>query len=258
MTGLDALLLALGAAAGVATLAGGWLALRFSDRIHLILGFSAGAVVGVALFDLLPEALRLGKGEGDPAFLTGMVAAGFFTYLVIDRVLLIVSSRESGHRGHLGAGSLTIHSVLDGLAIGLGFQVSAAVGGILAIAVLAHDFSDGINTVNLSLAGSSGTRAARRWLIADAVAPLLGILISRLIVVPSEKLSMILAAFAGFFLYIGASELLPDSHHRHPRVWTTIATLAGAALILGVVTLAGPQDQAGRDPSARIASAFRS
>ena len=238
MMSFDALLVALGVTTGVATLIGGWLALRFADRIHLVLGFSAGAVIGVALFDLLPEALRLGRAATDPALVSGIVALGFFGYLIVDRVLLIASSEESGRRGHLGAGSLTIHSMLDGLAIGLGFQVSTGVGAILAIAVLAHDFSDGINTVNLTLAGSSGTRAARRWLLADAVAPLVGILISRLIVVPRQELALIIAGFAGFFLYIGASELLPDSHHRHPRAWTTIATIAGAALIYGVVTIA--------------------
>ena len=239
MMTLNVLLAAIGVAAGLATLLGGWLALRFAARIHLVLGFSAGAVIGVALFDLLPEALRLAHAARDPALVTSVVALGFFGYLLIDRALLVFSTRDLGHRGHLGAGSLTIHSFLDGLAIGLGFQVSTAVGAVLAIAVLAHDFSDGINTVNLTLMGSAGRRAARRWLLADALAPLGGILVSRFVLVPQSALAVIIAAFAGFFLYIGASELLPDSHHRHPRAWTTIATLIGAGLIYAVVTLSG-------------------
>jgi ZIP family zinc transporter len=239
MMTLNGLLAAIGLAAGLATLSGGWLALRFASCIHLVLGFSAGAVIGVALFDLAPEAFRLARATRDPAEITGVVALGFFGYLLIDRALLIFSTRDMGHRGHLGAGSLTIHSLLDGLAIGLGFQVSTAVGLVLAIAVLAHDFSDGINTVNLTLAGSASRGAARRWLFADAFAPLCGILISRFIVVPRGVLAILIAAFAGFFLYIGASELLPDSHHRHPRAWTTIATLMGAGLIYAVVTLSG-------------------
>ena len=236
---LNVLLAAIGLAAGLATLLGGWLALRFASRIHLVLGFSAGAVIGVALFDLLPEALKLAGADQDPRLVTTVVALGFFGYLLIDRALLIVSTRDLGHRGHLGAGSLTIHSFLDGLAIGLGFQVSTAVGSVLAIAVLAHDFSDGVNTVNLTLVGSAGRPAARRWLLADALAPFAGILVSRLIVVPQGALAIVIAAFAGFFLYIGASELLPDSHHRHPRAWTTIATLMGAAVIYAVVSLSG-------------------
>ena len=52
----------------------------------------------------------------------------------------------------------------------------------LTVAVLAHDIADGVNTVNLSLSGRHDRRVARRWLAADAAAPLLGIAASRLIV----------------------------------------------------------------------------
>jgi len=234
----DALLAGLGLATGAATLAGGELALRFEKRLHLILGFSAGAVIGVALFDLLPEALQLDAGARGASVVAALVAVGFLAYLVVDRVLLIASRERTAHRGHLGAGSLTVHSTLDGLAIGLGFQVSAAVGAVLALAVLAHDFSDGVNTINLSLAGSRDPKIARRWLIADAAAPMAGIALSRLLTVPRQDLAVIIALFAGFFLYIGASELLPDSHHRYPRAWTTAATVIGAGLIWTVVRLA--------------------
>jgi len=233
----DALLVVLGLATAGATLAGGALALRFENRLHLILGFSAGAVIGVALLDLLPEALKLAAAQR-PSAVAGLVAAGFLAYLAVDRALLIASRQRTAHRGHLGAGSLTVHSTIDGLAIGFGFQVSAAVGTVLALAVLAHDFSDGVNTVNLSLAGSKDPAVARRWLLADAAAPMAGIAASRFIALPQSDLAIVLALFTGFFLYIGASELLPDSHHRYPRAWTTVATLVGAGLIWLIVSLA--------------------
>ncbi len=231
-SGSDLLLVALGLATAAATLLGGSLALRFEKQVHLILGFSAGAVIGVALFDLLPEAVSLGQGAAGPTDVVAMVAAGFLGYLVLDRSLRLATGGESGPRGHLAAGSLTVHSFLDGLGIGLGFQVSSAVGVVLAMAVLAHDFADGINTVNLSLAGSGRPGLARRWLLANAMAPMLGIGVSRLIAVPPAQLGLLIATFAGFFLYIGAAELLPESHRRHPHPWTTMSTLLGAALIL--------------------------
>jgi ZIP family zinc transporter len=242
---LDLFLAALAAATGAATLIGGWFGLRFTRRLPIILGFSAGAVIGVALFDLLPEALELrGAATGAIAnsgtVVTACAAAGFLGYLTLDRAVLMAGGGGVGHRGHLGAAGLTLHSLLDGLAIGLGFQVSAAAGLVLALAVLAHDFSDGLNTVTVSLAGSAGERAARRWLLADAIAPAVGIAAGRLIEVPGATLSLILAAFSGFFLYVGACELLPESHRRHPRMGTTAATLAGAALIWLVVRLASP------------------
>lgn len=234
-----AVLAAIGLAAAAATIVGGTLALRFADRVHLILGFSAGAVIGVALLDLLPEALELGRGVAGDGGVTSLAAGGFLAYLVADRALLMLAGGRAQHRGHFGAGALTVHSLLDGLGIGLGLQASLAVGLALTVAVLAHDLADGVNTVNVSLTGSKDPTIARRWLFADAAAPMVGIVASRLIVLPPGALGMVIAVFSGFFLYIGASELLPESHHRHPRAWTTVSTVLGVALIWAVVRLSG-------------------
>src|SRR4051812_37282273 len=143
------------------TLLGGAFALKFKDKLHLILGFSAGAIIGVAFFDLLPEAIELGSKSYDIAFITSITALGFIVYTILDRFVFFHSHHHEEHaedqvnkRGMLGAGSLSMHSFLDGAAIGLAFQVSEAVGTIVAIAVLVHDFSDGINTVNLILKNS--------------------------------------------------------------------------------------------------------
>jgi ZIP family zinc transporter len=229
----ELLLILLGLAAAAATLVGGTVALRLSRRLHLILGFSAGAVMGVALLDLAPEALELSRA---PATAFAFMAAGFMAYLAADRAL----AASGGRRGHLGAGSLTLHSLMDGLAIGLSFQVSAAAAAVVTLAVLAHDVSDGINTVNVSLAGSAGRLWARRWLMADAAAPIVGIFLSRLVRISPANLGLTLAAFAGFFLCIGASELIPASHQRHPKAWTTVSTMLGCAAIWLVVRLAAP------------------
>jgi zinc transporter ZupT len=233
-------LLLIGIATGISTFVGGLLALKFKDQIHLILGFSAGAVIGVALFDLLPEALDLGQQYHSLHTLTAVVAVGFLAYMVLDRSILLLTSHkhEGGHSGHVGAGSLTIHSFLDGLGIGLAFQVSPMLGAVVAIAVLVHDFSDGINTVNMSLIGTGKLHVAQLWLVADAVAPLLGIGATFIFRVPEQSLSLILALFTGFFLYIGASELLPDSHHRYPRLLTTLTTILGALVIYAAIHFA--------------------
>ncbi|MBV9995251.1 MAG: hypothetical protein JO127_08555 [Caulobacteraceae bacterium] len=236
---LDLVLLALGVVTGGATLAGGVAALRFRSAMDLFLGFSSGTVIGVALFDLLPEALQLGIPARTVVELTTAVAVGFGTYFLIDRAgLILARDGRGGHRGHLGAASLTLHSLMDGLGIGLAFQVSAAAGAIVGVGVLAHDLIDGLNTVTLSLSGGAGRRAARRWLIADALAPLIGIGASRLVQAPGPSLAMLLAVFAGFFLYIGASELPPQTHDRSARLSTVAATLLGLGLIYAVVRLA--------------------
>ncbi|MDO8407989.1 MAG: ZIP family metal transporter [bacterium] len=232
-------------AAFAATLVGGSFALRFRDKLHLILGFSAGAVAGVALFDLLPEAIELGVRYHEPSTIALFVALGLFGYLVLDRLILLHTHSdddhaEAGHprRGAFGALTLSTHSFLDGVAIGASFQVSPALGIIVAIAVLTHDFSDGINTVNLVLKNGGSRLQAFRWLVVDAAAPVLGIASTLFFHIPDSSIGLVLAVFVGTFLYLSASDLIPESHHRHPRALTTVMTLLGAFVMWIVVELA--------------------
>jgi len=227
------------------TLLGGLFALKFKDKLHLILGFSAGAVIAVAFFDLIPEAIELGGEKFEISFITGIIALGFIVYMILDRFIFLHShNHEEGEvclhpRGKLGAGSLSFHSFLDGIAIGLAFQVSPTVGAIVAMAVLTHDFSDGINTVNMVLKNNGNKKEAFRWLLVDSIAPVLGIIATLFFTLPAAVLGIILALFAGFFLYIGASDLLPESHHNHPTFWTTFMTVLGVVVLFVAIKLAG-------------------
>ncbi len=227
----------------ISTLLGGLVALRFKDKLHLILGFSAGAVIAVAFFDLLPEALELGSDFYDASFIASFVALGFLIYLVLDRTVFLHAHAHDddagqANRGVLGASSLSIHSLLDGVAIGLAFQVSTAVGAIVAIAVLTHDFSDGINTVGLVLKSGADRAKALRWLVVDAIAPVLGVVSTLFFSLPERGLSIVLALFCGFFIYIGATDLIPESHHAHPKALTTAMTILGAAVLYLAISLA--------------------
>jgi zinc transporter ZupT len=231
------LLTLIAVAAFASTLGGGLLALGLRDKLHLILGFSAGAVIGVAFFDLLPEAISVGAKFHAPTAIFAWTALGFLSYLVLDRILSFHG--DAAHRGSFTASVLCIHSLLDGVAIGLAFQTSKAVGIIVAIAVLTHDFSDGINTMNIVLKKRGNRTIALRWLLLDAVAPVVGIASTLLFTLPSAEFGVALALFAGFFLYIGASDLIPESYHAHPKFLTTAMTLAGAAVLYAAITLIG-------------------
>jgi len=241
------LILPIAAATCVATLIGGWVGISLRDRLHLVLAFSAGAVIGVAFFDLLPEAVELAASAAHPTIAARTVVAlaglGFLLYLLLDRSLPGHASKSLGRpdarRAWAAAGSFAIHSFLDGFAIGIAFQASRAVGIAVAVAVLAHDFSDGLNTVSVVLRNGGDRRGAFKWLVVDAVAPLVGAVTSMALTIPSQGLAMILALFSGFFLYVGGSDLLPESHHAHPRVLTTVMTIAGAVLLYVVAQVAG-------------------
>jgi len=231
------LLIALGAM--TATMLGGVLALKLEGKLPLVMGFSAGAVIGVAFFDLAPEALEAGRGLFAPGTLLALAALGFFFYTVLDRLWARhdCEGQANPARGLMGAASFSAHSVLDGFAMGIAFQASREIGLIVAAAVLAHDFADGLNTVNVVMKNGGSRSFALRWLAVDAAAPVAGAGLSLLVEPKAGVLAVLLALFCGFFLNIGASGLLPESHRANPRPSTTVATLLGAAFLYLVTWL---------------------
>lgn len=220
----------------IATLLGGIFAFRFVNKLHLILAFSAGTVLGVAFFDLLPESLSLSSSAYGNITITGLCAIAFFAYMMLDGWALLHVHKEGldnhhENRGRLGAGSFSLHSLFDGLAIGFGFQAPGAVGYIIALAVLSHDFSDGINTVSVLMKEKVNKKEAISWLIIDAVTPVIGAVITLFFKLPASILGLFLAIFCGFFIYIGATDMLPESRSKHHGGYISLLTIAGAALL---------------------------
>src|SRR4051812_6905848 len=213
---------ALTAAAVVSTLAGGAMALRFRDRLHYLLGFTAGVLLGVVAFDLLPEVFVLAREHGfdaNGAMVTLVI--GFLLFHSLEKFVLVHPAQEEHythhHHPHVGLASaavLAAHSFMDGVAIGIGFQVSSTVGLTVALAVIAHDFSDGLNTVSLMLRHRNSPRRAVAMLVVDALAPLAGVLLTLVFRIPPFQLMVYLGFFAGFLLYIGVSDILPEAHSR--------------------------------------------
>ena len=228
--------------AAVMTLLGGRIALRLAHNLPMVIAFTGGIVVAVALFDVLPEAF---EAIGDAQTTAALVGAGFLGFFLIERLLVLhhrddpEQARAHHQVGALGASGLAVHSFIDGLGIGLAFGLDTATGVLVFVAVAAHDFADGMNMVSFVLMRSGDRRQARRWLIADALAPFAGALVGAAITISEATLGHVLAVYAGFFIYLGATDLLPEAHHEHAS-WTRVAlTVAGFALIYAVVRIAG-------------------
>jgi zinc transporter ZupT len=122
------------------------------------------------------------------------------------------------------------------LAIGLAFRDSTQLGLVVALAVLAHDFADGMNVVTLTMAGGRGARTARVVLALDAVAPVAGGILGSFTSLPDMVLGALLGFFAGVFLAIGASHLLPEAQHQAPGASRSLVLLAavGGLIVLFV------------------------
>ncbi|MBI1862794.1 ZIP family metal transporter [Candidatus Microgenomates bacterium] len=223
----------------ISTFLGGLFSLHHHKRLHYIMSFTAGVLIAVAFFDIIPELFALVE-EHHLDITPSLIAlvSGFFVIHILEKYAVLHHGHESeyaSHRHpHVGMVStlgLIFHSVLDGVGIGLGFHVSPQVGLLVAIAVIAHDFSDGLNTVSLMLVNKNTRKKAFTFLVLDALAPVLGAISTFFITIPESILVLYLGFFAGFLLYIGASDLLPEAHSKHSS-WKMIAlTIAGAVFI---------------------------
>lgn len=234
-------------ASAVSTLVGGLLAVRVRDHLHLILGLAAGVMLGVVVFDLVPEALtQAGNGVfGVPAALL-MLLLGFMTIHVVERSMPMHPAHEAefGQHHHampvvggIAGSALVVHSLLDGVGIALGFQASNSIGVVVAIAVIAHDFADGFNTYTLvSLYGNTRSRALT-LLISDALAPVAGVAIGAALSLPTHVVGLYLGYFAGFLLYLATEDILPEAHANHPSKLTLVCTVVGIGFMWLVVGL---------------------
>ncbi len=221
------------------TFIGGLFALKNKEKLHYIMSLTAGVLMGVVFFDIMPEIFTLSKENNLDVINPLTVLVGAFLLIhILEKFAIIHASHEEEYAVHrhptiglINASGLSLHSFLDGVGIGLGFQVSAHVGFIVALAVIAHDFSDGLNTVTLMLSHKNTIKKAIILLFIDALAPVLGAASTLLFKIPDTILVLYLGFFAGFLLYIGASDLLPEAHSKHSSYKMIGLTVLGATFI---------------------------
>jgi zinc transporter ZupT len=246
------------------TLIGGWVAAHVGDRRHLVLGLTAGMLLGIVAFELLPEALTTNsvRAFGVPLVLL-LFVAGFLATHVAEKLVAIHRAHEDEYSPHdhtlshrhlhvdspnpssrapgLGiaaAGALIGHSFIDGFAIGASFQAGGTAAVVVAIAVVSHDFADGFNTYTIIRLYGNNRRRSGALVVADAIAPLLGASVTLTFVLSQGVLGLYLGFFAGFLLYLATSDILPEAHASHPSRGTLLLTIVGTAAMWLVIGLA--------------------
>jgi zinc transporter ZupT len=218
----------------VSTFAGGMLALRYRRELTTLIALTGGVVVAVALFDVLPEAI---DAVDNPRRVALLIGAGFISFFLAERLLVLhhrdeaEQARAHAQVGVIGAAGLSIHSFIDGLGIGLAFHLDEATGFLVFLAVVTHDFADGLNTVSFVLSQRQDRRKALTWLAIDSLAPLAGAIVGTFLSISDYALGHLLAVYTGFFLYMGATDLLPEAHHHPSRVRVAL-TVAGFGVTL--------------------------
>ncbi len=222
------------------TFLGGAFAARRRKNIGILGAFAAGILITSSLLDMLPQTFRLATSIS--VFLENVMAmtvVGFLFLYIISKIITKHAYGENGEYveikhpigGLFATSQLSVHSFIDGMAIGFGFQTDIHVGIVIAFAVICHDFTDGLSAVTVMLNSGNSLKNSLRMLFLDAVAPVLGAICALFIVVPQYYLVLILPFFAGGFLYLGASDLLPEAHEKNPQILTVISCTSGFILV---------------------------
>lgn len=208
--------------------------------IEFALPFGAGALLAAAFMDLLPEAIDEGAIQ---AFTYTL--GGFLLFFVLERLLGwfhhhhhhhhedVHSARNKTHINLVIIGD-TLHNALDGIAIGAAFLVGAPTGIVTAMAVAMHEIPQEIGDFGILLGKGMGPRRVIFVNILSSVATVLTALVTFWIGSASDlPLSPIIAATAGMFIYIAASDIIPDIHEKPHAT----AMRQSGMLLLGVVVV---------------------
>lgn len=213
-------------ATSAATLVGG--ALPMYTRLRLVeqrymIAFAGGAMVAIALFDLIPEM---------QAHNAAALLLGFFVIYLLEKLVMIHACGEEECDTHVMGWTALIgiaaESLIDGVAIAVGFRVAPALGMLIALAVFTHEAPRGLATAVIMKAAGHGPIKVWAALLVDAGFAPLGVLLSGLI--PAWAIEPLIGFTAGVFLYVGASDLLPEAHKRF-NLRVVLATLVGGGLI---------------------------
>ncbi|HAR41657.1 MAG TPA: hypothetical protein DCS07_03350 [Bdellovibrionales bacterium] len=203
---------------GLIGLVGGVIPTSFIQRnIGLVLAFAAGTLLGVAFFELIPEALT---GGSSPVYLMSWVMGGFLLFHTVESLFQAHSCGEEGHRHTLiGPFILTgdaLHNITDGVAIAAAFMVDVRVGIATSIAVILHEIPHEMSDYAILI--SQGYSRARSLLLLFLVqlTSVLGALVTYAAAqfMTEAVVPVCLALSAGGFIYIGAADLLPEVRNR--------------------------------------------
>ena len=176
--------------------------------------YAVGALLGVALLALLPQALALIR----PAVVFGTLLAGILVFFVLEKLVLLRHCHADGCLVHGAAAPLVIigdafHNFIDGAIICVAVLTSIPLGINTAIAVAAHEIPQEVGDVAILLASGYSRRRALILNVVSGASGILGALMAfaAVEIVPGVR-PFVLAFSSASLLYIAMSDLIPDLH----------------------------------------------
>jgi ZIP family zinc transporter/zinc and cadmium transporter len=234
--------IAYGSIAGLATILGMLLVLykhKFAIKYSIyFVSFAVGILLGVTFFNLIPESIELYS----QALI--YVLVGFIVFYLLENLVVIHSCKEEDCEKHrisiMSVIGLGFHSLIDGIAIGVGFGISKEVGIVTGLGVTFHEFPEGIITLSLLFDSKIKRIKSIVYTVIVAIATPIGAIASFFLIkeLSGNVLGLLIALAAGSFLYIAASDLIPETHKRFNK-FNAVIVLIGIIFIYLITNLLG-------------------
>ncbi len=198
------------------------------SHTRYIIAFAAGTMLGAVFFEMLPE-LR----PEDSIY----IGVGFFLFYLLERLTMIHSCGEyectsEVHRiGWLPVLGMASDNIIDGVGIAIAYTINPITGIVVALSVIVHEIPQGLTTTILLKRSGLGKLAILFALAVESILYPIGAFLAFL--VPNALNTAVLAIVTGDFLYISASDLLPDAHKKF-NIKVIFAVIIGAISIFAL------------------------
>ncbi|HPO29558.1 MAG TPA: ZIP family metal transporter [Caldisericia bacterium] len=208
-----------------------------NNILFILIGFATGGLLGGAFFHLLPEAL---EKSSNPTLTFLYVILGFIIFFILERYIHWRHCHKEGkcdvhvvsYLSLMGDG---IHNLIDGMIIATSFQVNISFGLITTLAIILHEIPQEIGDFGVLVYGGLSKLKALFYNFLSALTAIIGVFIGYFLTTSIENFSSVLLPIAaGGFIYIAASDLVPELH-KEPDLKKS--TLAVTTFILGIVLM---------------------
>jgi zinc transporter ZupT len=213
-----------------------------SSQLHLMTALSAGVFIGATFLILLPEAV----GSMDPSQALMLVMVGFFIILVFETMLKYRHQDECEEHTDEHTHSLTsttafvglsVHSALDGFALGVAVILNQEIGMVVFLAILVHKAIDVFSlSTTFALAGVEKRKGIIFMVLFTLITPIAAVVAVPLLeILQNIEVGIPLALAGGTFMYVGIYDLLPESFHEEHSGLKAISLVAVGIVIMYII-----------------------
>lgn len=213
---------------------------RFKRLVLPLVALAAGSLLGGALFHMLPEAV---DALGNRLAVYVWLAAGLYSFFLLEQVLHWHHCHRppSAHRplGYLILVADGLHNLIGGLAVGSAFVVDHRLGVVTWLVAAAHEVPQELGDFGILVHSGWDRRRALLYNVLSALTFLVGGLLAYAVSARVD-VAVLIPFAAGNFLYIAATDLLPEittSATAGEKALLSVGFAAGLVLLLVVAVL---------------------